>query len=746
MGLGAVMAVSLGAMLGSGIFVLPSVGVQFTGPSLWLAYLCAALCVCPAALSKSELASAMPTSGGTYVYLDRAFGPLAGTVGGLGLYLSLLLKAAFALVGFGAYLGVFFQHADAGSSAHFLQLVALGTLAVIVVLNVLGVGKVSGVLFFSVVLSVLSLLGLVFWGGVEHWGASYTRGGDFFAYGTGSFVSAVSLVFVAFAGVTKVAAVAEEVREPEKNISRGILLSLLVAGLLYCGVSFMLVWRLGEETLSQSLKPVYYLAQSLGGDGLGLVFAGVAILTMASMANAGILAASRFPFAMARDNLLPHFFGTVSARYLTPIWSIVASGILVAVGILLLDVEKMAKLASAFMIIIYAVENIAVIVLRETHVHWYKPKFRASLYPWAQLFGIFSAGVLACVMGYATLLALAGVGVLGAVLYVLFGRHRVQRRGVLGLRWPGAVKDDAFKANVPTAPLAEVSFSGDTQVVIFFLGPVSMPRTLVHVGLALAGKGKLDVVHVTEIPEQAHFSDVEPDQGHLGDLMDYAKHFSDEDLEFHPVVSHDVVGSMQEFARKLRCRWVLTPWGSSSWRTMSFHNPTFFLQQHVPCNLVCFKNDPSRPRNRFKKILVLAQINKPCDSVLQMARCCKNMALRGEGASGANSSAHSSITVDVMAYASTGATLEDIDFTNSYLHRLQVEHADLLRHVRVFSGGAFFSVVQQISQGYDLLIFEDERKLSLKGKLLEWLRPSAYDRLMESPLNCAILRLKVLKD
>ena len=82
----AVVAISLSSMLGSGIFVLPGIASGKTGPSIWLAYLTAALCVLPAALSKAELATAMPNSGGTYVYLDRAFGPLAGTVDSSGLH------------------------------------------------------------------------------------------------------------------------------------------------------------------------------------------------------------------------------------------------------------------------------------------------------------------------------------------------------------------------------------------------------------------------------------------------------------------------------------------------------------------------------------------------------------------------------------------------------------------------------------------------------------------------------------
>ena len=86
-------AISIGGMLGSEIFVLPGIAAAKTGSSVWLAYLLAAVCILPAALSKSELATAMPSSGGTYVFIERTFGPIFGTIAGIGLWLSLLLKS-----------------------------------------------------------------------------------------------------------------------------------------------------------------------------------------------------------------------------------------------------------------------------------------------------------------------------------------------------------------------------------------------------------------------------------------------------------------------------------------------------------------------------------------------------------------------------------------------------------------------------------------------------------------------------
>ena len=107
LGLSAVFTVSLGAMIGSGIFVLPGLGAKVAGPAVILAYVLAGLVMIPAAISKSEMATAMPKAGGTYLFIDRAMGPLVGTVAGFGVWFALVFKSAFALVGLGGYLMFF---------------------------------------------------------------------------------------------------------------------------------------------------------------------------------------------------------------------------------------------------------------------------------------------------------------------------------------------------------------------------------------------------------------------------------------------------------------------------------------------------------------------------------------------------------------------------------------------------------------------------------------------------------------
>jgi APA family basic amino acid/polyamine antiporter len=125
-----VYVISTGAMFSSGFFLLPGLAAARTGPSVVLAYFLSGLLILPAMLSQAELTTAMPKAGGAYYFLDRTLGPMVGTIGGLGTWLALTLKAAFALIGMGAYLSIFFD-VD-------VKLVAVCFTAVFTIVNILG--------------------------------------------------------------------------------------------------------------------------------------------------------------------------------------------------------------------------------------------------------------------------------------------------------------------------------------------------------------------------------------------------------------------------------------------------------------------------------------------------------------------------------------------------------------------------------------------------------------------------------
>jgi APA family basic amino acid/polyamine antiporter len=432
LGLYATITISMGAMIGSGIFVLPALGLKKAGPAVILAYLLAGLVVLPAALSKAEMATAMPESGGTYLYIDRAMGPLAGTVAGIGAWFSLVFKSSFALVGLGAYLLLLVP-----LSGGLVKAVALGLAALIVVLNIVGTEQSGKAQSIIVTVVVVALAAYVLNAGVA---IDTARFDGFVEKGTGGIVTAAAFVFVSYAGVTKIASVAEEVQNPDRNLPLGMLGSMGIMMIIYTLVVAAVVGLNDPETLSTSgpgggpsLTPMADGAgQLFGGVGV-VVIALVAILALTSMANAGVLASSRFPLAMSRDSLAPGGLARVSERFKTPRNAILVTGGLLLGLIAFVPVVELAKLASAFQILVFSFENVALVAFRASGVESYQPSFRAPGYPYVQVVGLVGGLALLTQMGTFPILGAAGIIVGGIAWYLLYGRSRTDREGALGV-------------------------------------------------------------------------------------------------------------------------------------------------------------------------------------------------------------------------------------------------------------------------------------------------------------------------
>lgn len=432
-------------MLGSGVFVLPAFAAHMMGDGIWLAYLLSAAIVLPSAISKSELATAMPTSGGSYVFTERTFGAFVGTIAGLGLWSSFLLKSAFALIGFQAYLFVVTDYFGADLNA---LTVSMSFLVLIVGLNILGVKKVKAVqvpLTIGIVVVMLVLCGaalLLPEADVMRPLRSSAFRGEGLQQQMFGVAETAAFVFVAYLGVTNVAAIAGEVKSPEKNLHRGMLISLGISTGLYVLVVYALMAVVPIENLTEVkdgtvvavTDSINHLAEAVGGKKLGLAIAVLAILTMASMALAGLLAASRFGFAMAQDSLLPESLENVNARFETPHWAIIITGLVMAVAIWKLPVGDIAKLVSGFKIMIFCAENLIVIILRATvdkknnSSGWYEPTYRSPLFPYTQWIGIVGCLFLLYMMGEKAAWGALAVSGLGIVTFFGYGRYHAGSR------------------------------------------------------------------------------------------------------------------------------------------------------------------------------------------------------------------------------------------------------------------------------------------------------------------------------
>ena len=582
--LGAVVAISISAMLGSGIFVLPGIAFSKTGGSLWLAYFLAAICVLPAALSKAELGTAMPASGGTYIYIDRTFGPLAGTIAGIGLWASLLLKSAFALLGFGAYLAIL-------ADIEVLH-VAMIVLILSIWANILGVRRIGqiqklviGVAFVG--MAILLVQGLFV--------PEPTHPPPFLSGGPGGLFVGVAFVFVAYNGVTKVAAIAGEIKRPERNLPLGILLSLAIVTLLYVGLSSLMTKLIPAGDFASDLHPIYSIAKTLGGNYYGYPAAVIGVLVMSSMANAGLLAAARFPFAMARENLLPELFQRLHPKHLTPVFCTVVSGAFMGLC-LLQDIEKIAKLASSFVIMLYVAVNITVIILRENAVQWYKPTYRSPLYPWTQVLGVLSGLGLLGILGVgSSAAAIGGVAIPGIVIYLLYGKNRVARRGVFGKK----VLRREFQAYSENAPdtVSLTDWDGDADVVVALFGKERSPEILVELGHALSKNGRMEVVHLTDLPEQTALDAFSDDAPKINSIRRRVLAMAEDqniDLNFHAVASHDILQTVHNITDRLHCKMLVMEWMSRSSKSLTIYQPLGWLKDHLSCNLAVFSDEGVR--------------------------------------------------------------------------------------------------------------------------------------------------------
>ena len=424
LGLLDVFCIASGAMISSGLFILPALAYAKTGPAVVFSYILAGILVLPAALAKAELATAMPKAGGVYFFIERSMGAPIGTVGGFASWFSLSFKSAFALVG----IGIFATLIDPGITELQIKLIAVVFCLLFMFINIIG-AKHSGRFQIVLVLSLLGILLLYALGGFPF--VQVRRFTPFMPFGLGSVFATAGLVFVSFGGLTKICCVAEEVKNPGRNIPLGMFLAFVIVMIFYAAVVFVTVGLLDSQELSNTLTPISLSAGTFMGNSGSVILAIAAFLAFISTANAGILTASRDSMAMSRDCLLPGFFREVNARYKTPHFSIILTAAFMIVIILFLNLEDLVKTASTLMILLFLFVNLSLIVMRESKIQSYRPKFRSPLYPWIQILGILGYGFLIFEMGRVPL-SITGIFIACALSwYLIYARKRVSRRAAL---------------------------------------------------------------------------------------------------------------------------------------------------------------------------------------------------------------------------------------------------------------------------------------------------------------------------
>ncbi|MHC5100476.1 MAG: amino acid permease [Planctomycetota bacterium] len=388
-----VFCIASGAMISSGIFILPGLAFSYAGPAVFISYFLAGVLALVGVLSVIELSTAMPKAGGDYYFVTRSLGPLVGTVSGIMSWFALSLKTAFAVFGIAEIVFLL--------TGTPVLLTAAVVCAAFGILNIVGV-EAAAKLEVYLVIGLLAILGIYCFAGLGHFKAAHFH--PFIPAGTNSVLSTAGFVFVSYGGLLNVATISEEVKNPKRNIPLGFLLSVLVITVLYTIVLVITIGVMDPEQLK-------------------VLVTAAAFMAFITTANAGIMSASRYPLALSRDKLIPKVAGIVHKRYNTPVFAVGLTSVFIFCA-LLLDIELLVKAASTVILTANVLAALAVIIMRHSKVVNYQPSFRVPLYPYLPIVGMTFFIILIVDMGLASIEISLGLLTASVCMYIFYGRKQ----------------------------------------------------------------------------------------------------------------------------------------------------------------------------------------------------------------------------------------------------------------------------------------------------------------------------------
>lgn len=376
-------ALGVGAVIGTGIFILPGhEAAQHAGPAVTIAFIIAAIVSGLAGMAYAEMSSAMPVAGSAYSFGSVIYGEIAGFLLGWSLILEYFLAASAISTGFAAY---FNNNILSAIGVHLPSFLSSGPTfdangyaggginltAVIVVLIVglivsRGLHASKRIENYAVVLKIAIILLFIIVGFFFIKADNYTpfypeefRSGFL---GTGGITAAAASVFFAFLGFDTLAANSAEVKNPDKNMFRGILGTILISGLLYVLFAFVMVGIVPYDQLGVD-DPAAYVLQAVNHPGWVKVITIGALVGMFSAILAMIAGSSRLIYSIGRDGLLPKNLGKINKNSV-PMTSVITTVIVIAVFAGLVPLDELAKLVNAGTLIAFVAMSFGVILLR----------------------------------------------------------------------------------------------------------------------------------------------------------------------------------------------------------------------------------------------------------------------------------------------------------------------------------------------------------------------------------------------
>lgn len=421
-------------LLRNGLDVASTMGRPGAGPGIALSFILVALACSFAALCYAELASMIPIAGSAYTYAYATLGELFAWIIGWDLILEYAVGNMAVAVGFSAYFNqildsIFGVHlprelsepmfVNGEATGAWFNLPAFLVIMALTVLLVRGVSESAGANNLMVAIKVIAILIFVF-------GASSAIKFDnyhpFMPNGFSGVMTGAAIVFFSYIGFDSVSTAAEECKNPQRDLPIGIIASLIACTLLYVAVALVLTGIAHYTTLGNA-APVAEALRSVGLEGLRRIVSVGAVAGMLSVLLVFQFGQARVWFAMSRDRLLPDAFSKVHSRFKTPYVSTIVAGVLVGIPAGILDIGTLADLTNIGTLFAFIVVSAGVIVLRRAQPD--RPRaFRVPLVPFLPMLSIAMCLLLMLSLPLETWLRFVVWLAAGLAIYFVYGRKR----------------------------------------------------------------------------------------------------------------------------------------------------------------------------------------------------------------------------------------------------------------------------------------------------------------------------------